>query len=292
MGTTAVVTDTTHYMPTDVVERNDIHVVSLYVNWGSPQHQDREADLPDFDAFYDHLRSASDLPTTSQPSVGDFLEVYRPLLEVGRDIVSVHLSSAISGTCASASQAREQLVAEGIAPERIEIVDSASTCAGTAFTLLAAANAARAGDSPQRAAERALAARAETKLWFAVDTLEFLRRGGRIGGAQAWLGSTLRIKPILSFEAETVPVERVRTSKRAFERLVDYLRSRQEDGADAWAVQHIQAHEEAARLVERGREIYGTDPEFVSEIGPVVGTHAGPGLLGVCGAPRSVLGPF
>ena len=292
MATTAVVTDTTHYMPLDVVARNDIHVVSLYVNWGSPQHQDREADLPDFDAFYDHLRSASDLPTTSQPSVGDFLEVYRPLLDAGRDIVSVHLSAGVSGTFESAKQAAEQLVSEGVDAARIEVVDSASTCAGTAFTVLAAANAARAGDSPQRAAERALAARAETKLWFAVDTLEFLKRGGRIGGAQAWVGSTLRIKPILSFEAETVPVERVRTSKRAFERLVDYLRSRHDDGADAWAVQHIQAHEEAARLVDRGREIYGTDPEFVSEIGPVVGTHVGPGLLGVCGAPRALLGPF
>jgi DegV family protein with EDD domain len=290
MGSTVVVADTTHYMPADVVERHGIQTVSLYVNWGG--RTDRESDLPDFDAFYDHLRSASDLPTTSQPSVGDFLEVYRPILDAGDDIVSVHLSAAISGTCATASQARDELVGEGIEPSRIEIVDSESTCAGTAFTALAAANAVRAGDTPQRAAERALAARAEMKLWFAVDTLEFLKRGGRIGGAQAWLGSTLRIKPILSFEAETVPVERVRTSKRAFERLVDYLRSRHDDGADAWAIQHIQAHDEAARLAERGREIFGTDPEFVSEIGPVVGTHAGPGLLGVCGVPRHLLGPF
>ena len=290
MGSLVVVADTTHYMPADVVERNGIRTVSLYVNWGG--RMDREADLPDFDAFYDHLRSASDLPTTSQPSVGDFVGVYRPLLDAGNDIVSVHLSSAISGTCASASQARDELEREGYDRARIEIVDSESACAGTAFTALAAANAARAGDDPQRAAERAMAARRETKLWFAVDTLEFLRRGGRIGGAQAWLGSTLRIKPILSFEAETVPVERVRTSKRAFERLVEYLRSRYEDGADAWAIQHIQAHDEAAALLERGREIFGTDPEFVSEIGPVVGTHAGPGLLGVCGVPRSLLGPF
>ena len=112
-----------------------------------------------------------------------------------------------------------------------------------------------------------------------------MRRGGRIGAAQAYLGSALKIKPILTLEAEITPIERVRTSGRAFERMVDYLRSRHDDGADAWVVQHIQAPAEAARLVERGREIFGTDPCFVSEVGPVIGTHVGPGLLGVGGIP-------
>src|SRR5215213_9090768 len=111
MGSVAVVADTTHYMPSDVLARHDIHTVSLYVNWNG--RTDRESELPDFDGFYDHLRSSSDLPTTSQPSVGDFIEVYQPLLEAGHDIVSVHLSSAISGTCASAEQARDQLAGVG-----------------------------------------------------------------------------------------------------------------------------------------------------------------------------------
>jgi DegV family protein with EDD domain len=118
-------------------------------------------------------------------------------------------------------------------------------------------------------------------MWFAVDTLEFLRRGGRIGAASAWIGSTLRIKPILTVERELAPVERVRTSSRAFERMVDYVRQRHESGADAWVVQHIAAPDQAERLVERCHEIFGRGPLFVSEIGPVISTHTGPGLLGV-----------
>jgi DegV family protein with EDD domain len=121
--------------------------------------------------------------------------------------------------------------------------------------------------------------------------MEFLRRGGRIGAAQAWLGSTLRIKPILTMEAEVLPVERVRTSARAFERMVDYLRLRHDDGHDAWVIQHIQAHGEVERLRDRGREIFGTDPEFISEVGPVIGTHAGPGMLGISAIRRSLLDP-
>ncbi len=126
-------------------------------------------------------------------------------------------------------------------------------------------------------------------MWFAIDTLEYLRRGGRIAAAQAWLGSALRIKPILTVESEITPIERVRTSGRAFERLLEYLGERKAAGADGWVVQHIQAPEEAGKLVARGREMFGTDPVFVSEIGPVIGTHVGPGLLGVGGIPLGYL---
>ena len=139
---------------------------------------------------------------------------------------------------------------------------------------------------PNHAAEQA---REALKLWFCVDTMEFLRRGGRVGAARAWLGSTLRIKPILTIEEEVTPVERVRTAKRAFERMVDYLRDRHEDGADAWVVQHVSAPDSAARLVEEGIKIFGHDPLFVSEVGPVVGTHTGPGLVGVGGVPSKLL---
>src|SRR3712207_1340052 len=130
MPDVAVVTDSTHYMPRAVIERHGIHEVSLYVRWGDPPADEREADLPDFDGFYDHLRSARELPTTSQPSVGDFLEVYEPLIEQGSDIVSIHLSSGISGTVRAAEQAREQLVERGVARDRIVVVDSGSVCAG------------------------------------------------------------------------------------------------------------------------------------------------------------------
>jgi DegV family protein with EDD domain len=126
-------------------------------------------------------------------------------------------------------------------------------------------------------------------MWFAIDTLEYLRRGGRIGGASAWLGSALKIKPILTVESEITPIERVRTSKRAFERMVDLLRTRHEDGANAWMVQHIQAPREAQELAARGTDIFGVEPRVVSEIGPVIGTHVGPGLLGAGAVPGALL---
>src|SRR3954449_10884801 len=133
-------------------------------------------------------------------------------------------------------------------------------------------------------------ARESLKMWFAIDTLEFLKRSGRIGAASAWLGSTLRIKPILTVESEMTPIERVRTSRRAFERMVDYARQRESSGADAWVVQHIQAPDEAAALADRCQEIFGHGPVFLSEIGPVLAAHTGPGLLGVGGVPSRFVG--
>jgi DegV family protein with EDD domain len=285
MGSVAIVSDTCHYLPRQLVAARGIHQVSLYVHWDG--REDRESALPDFDAYYAHLGSTTSLPTTSQPSIGDFLAVYEPLLEAGREIVSIHLSGVLSGTVASAEQAKQQLAGRG--GERIHVVDSASACGGEGLVVLAANAAAARGASAVEVVEHARAARAALMMWFAIDTLEFLRKGGRIGAAQAWLGSALRIKPILTLEEEITPVERVRTAGRAFERMVDYLRERRDAGADAWVIQHIQAPDEAARLVARGREIFGTDPAFVSEVGPVIGTHVGPGLLGVGGIPSRML---
>ena len=287
----AIVVDSTHYMPREVVERHGFHTVSLYVKWGDPPRVDREADLPNFDAFYDQLRSVRELPTTSQPSVGDFLAVYEPLIESGSDILSIHLSGGISGTVRSAEQAREQLIERGVSAGRVVVLDSATACAGIGLIAVAAANAAKAGGGLPEAAARARAVRERMKILFAVDTLEFLRRGGRIGGAQAWIGSTLRIKPILAIESEIVPIERVRTWGRAFERMVAHLEALREDGNDRFFVQHIQALDQAEKLAQRGEAIYGRPPEFVSEMGPVIGAHAGPGLIGVTALRDDLLGP-
>jgi DegV family protein with EDD domain len=280
----AIVSDTCHYLPAELVAANQIHEVSLYVHPAGGSR--REAEIVDYDAYYRELAAADGLPTTSQPSIGDFLAVYEPLLQAGNEIVSIHLAGGMSGTVRSAEQARDQL---GEAGGRIRVIDSATACGGVGLMLLAAAAAARDGAGADAVATRAHQARAALRLWFAIDTLEYLRRGGRIGGAQAWLGSALRIKPILSVESEITPVERVRTSRRAFERLVALLEDCRREGADAWVIQHIQAPEQAAALQERGREIFGTDPAFVSEVGPVIGTHVGPGLLGAGGVPRSLL---
>jgi DegV family protein with EDD domain len=282
--TVAIVSDTCHYLPAELLASEGIQQVSLYIRW--PEGDQRESEITDYDAYYRRLSAAAELPTTSQPSIGDFLAVYEPLLDAGHEIVSVHLAGGMSGTVRAAEQARDQL---GERAGSVHVIDSASACGGEGLVAMAAASAARAGLDGAAVAQRTREARAALKMWFAIDTLEYLRKGGRIAGAQAWLGSALRIKPILTVESEITPVERVRTSKRAFERMVDLLRSRADDGADAYMVQHIQAPEQAQELAARGTEIFGVPPRVISEIGPVIGTHVGPGLLGAGGLPSSFL---
>jgi DegV family protein with EDD domain len=280
----AIVSDTCHYLPAELAAEQGIHQVSLYVHW--PEGAQRESDISDYDAYYRRLGAGDALPTTSQPSIGDFLAVYEPLIAGGQEVVSVHLAGGMSGTVRAAEQARDQL---GDRAGRVHVVDSATACGGEGLVVMAAVAAARAGHDGATVAERAREARSALKMWFAIDTLEYLRRGGRIAGAQAWLGSALRIKPILTVESEITPVERVRTSRKAFEKMVELLGDRVAAGADAWMVQHIQAPDAAAKLAERGTEMFGVPPRVISEIGPVIGTHVGPGLLGVGGLPGSYL---
>src|SRR4051794_4632096 len=290
MPTIAVVTDTTQYLPAEVITRHGIELVSLYVNWDG--RTDREVDLPDYDGYYDFLRGAGELPSTSQPSLGDFLAVYEPIVERGDSILSIHLSGAISGTAGTAEQARQYLVEQGMDESRMVVIGSRTGCAGHGFMSVAAANAVERGADLAGAVQAARHMREDLQILVMVDTLEYLRRGGRIGAAAAWIGATLKVKPILTIEGEMQPVERVRTSGRAFERLVAHLEQRHGNGCDAFAVQHIQAPAEAERMAERGREIYGRDPELLSEIGPVIGTHTGPGVLGVAGLRTELLGPM
>ena len=288
MRPVAVVTDSTHYTPRELTAAAGVSEVSLYVRDGGDPR--RETEISDYDAFYAALREGRELPTTSQPSIGDFLAAYEPLIEAGHDIVSIHLAGGISGTVGAAGQAKALLDERGT-PARIEVIDAETACGGLGMVVLAAAAAARRGGDVDAVLERAREARRALKIWFAIDTLEYLQRGGRVGRAQAWLGGALKIKPILSLEAEITPVERVRTSARAFERMVDYLRSRRDEGADGWVIQHIQSPDRAAELVARGRELFGTEPLWVSEVGPVIGTYTGPGLLGVGGVPARLLAP-
>ena len=271
----AVVTDSTPGVPRALLERWGIGQVSLYVGWDGdlrPEHT-----YEDLDAFYVRLRDTADLPVTSQPSVGDFLAVFEPLAEAGRDIVSVHIAAGLSGTCESGREAA-RVVAErhGV---RVEIVDGETGAGGLGCLVIAAARAAEAGADADAVVEAVRDTRERLDIWFCLDTLEYLRRGGRIGAAQALVGSALKIKPILTFGTEIVPVGRVRTRRRGFERMVDYLRELQDRGATDWVVQHAQAHEDAERLVAEGTAILGCEPLFCTQVGPVLGTHLGSGLL-------------
>ncbi len=284
---TAVVCDTTAYLPDALVEQKGIKRISLYVSVGD--RQEKESEITDFADFYERLRASEGGATTSQPSIGDFVSVYEPLLDQGMEVVSIHISAGISGTFEAANQARERLLAEGKGGERIKVYDSRSAAGGMGLTVLAAAGAAAAGEDGDAVVARAKQAREELKMWFAIDTLEYLRRGGRIGGARAWIGSALKIKPILTLEEEISPVERVRTRARSIERLREYATRHHEDGYDGWVVQHIQDQETADALVDDAREIFGCEPVFVDEIGAVLGAHVGPGLLGIGSVSKSVL---
>ncbi len=280
----AVVTDSTTSLPAHLIERWGIHQVSLYVGWDGDLKREDGYDL---DAFYARLRDSADLPTTSQPSVGDFLSSYEPLTSAGRDVVSIHIASGLSGTCESARDAAKAIAERGD-PGRVEVVDGQTGAGGLGCLVLAAAQAAERGASLDEVVAEVDAVRAGLEMWFCLDTLEYLRRGGRIGAAQALLGAALKIKPILTFGTEITPVGRVRTRRRARQVMIDYLHELRDRGADEWIVQHAQSAEDAQTLVDEGTSILGREPLFCTQVGPVLGCHLGSGMLvgGIgCGPP-------
>ncbi|HEY4450583.1 MAG TPA: DegV family protein [Solirubrobacteraceae bacterium] len=272
----AVITDSTPYLPAALIERWRIHEVSLYVGWAGQLRP--ECDYTDLDAFYARLSASPQLPSTSQPSVGDFLARYEPLLAAGHDILSVHIASGLSGTCASAEEAGRIARERGL-PGTVRVLDSQTGAGGLGCVVAVAAAAAQAGASLEEVAGAVTAARQTLDIWFCLDTLEYLRRGGRIGAAQAMVGTALKVKPILTFGTEIAPVGRVRTHRRAFERMVSYLQELHDRGASDWVVQHAQSRADADALVEAGTAIFGFEPLFCTEVGPVLGAHLGAGML-------------
>lgn len=272
----AVVTDSTPYLPRQIVDRWAIREVSLYVGWEGdlrPEHQ-----YDDLDAFYARLRESPVLPTTSQPSVGDFLACFEPLVGAGRDVISVHLASGVSATCETAAEAARIVAGTGH-PGRVAVVDGQTGAGGLGCLVVAAARAAEQGAGLNAVVDAVHDARERLEIWFCLDTLEYLRRGGRIGAAQAMLGSALKVKPILTFGTEITPVGRVRTRRRALERMGAYLDELHDRGATDWIVQHAQSPEDAAHLVAQGTAIFGAGPLFCTQVGPVLGAHLGSGML-------------
>ncbi len=268
--------DSTSYLPESLLERWRIRQVSLYVGWEGDLRPEHEYE--DLDEFYARLRDTPQPPTTSQPSVGDFLACYQPLLSAGHDVASVHIAGGLSGTCASAREAA-RIATEGGGRARVEVIDSATGAGGLGCLVVLAASIAEQGGQLDTVVEAVKKGRESLDIWFCLDTLEYLRRGGRIGAAQAMVGTALKVKPILTFGTEIAPVGRVRTQQRAFERMVDYLRELHDRGASDWIVQHAQSPTQAERLVAEGRSIFATDPLFCTEVGPVLGAHLGAGLL-------------
>jgi len=272
----AVVTDSTPYLPAQLIDLWGVQQISLYVGWEGDLRPEHEYD--DLNAFYTRLRDSPQLPTTSQPSVGDFLACYQPLVSAGRDVLSLHLAAGLSGTCESAREAA-QIVADEGHRGRVEVLDSQTCAGGLGCMVIVAASVAKQGAGLDEAIDAVRRARESLDIWFCLDTLEYLRRGGRIGAAQAMVGTALKIKPILTFGTEIAPVGRVRTHRRALERMVEYLRELHERGATDWIVQHAQAPKDAESLVAEGSAIFGSEPLFCTEVGPVLGAHLGSGML-------------
>jgi DegV family protein with EDD domain len=272
----AIVTDSTPYVPREMLAEMAVDQVSLYVGWEGELRPEREYE--DLDDFYARLKASPTLPTTSQPSVGDFLACYQPLLAAGQDILSIHIAGGLSGTCESAREAAAIVAGEGH-PGRVEVLDSQTGAGGLGCLVVLAAESARAGNGLAEVVAAVRAGRETLDIWFCLDTLEYLRRGGRIGAAQAMVGTALKIKPILTFGTEIAPVGRVRTHARAFDRMVAYLDELHDRGATDWIVQHAQAPGDAERLVEEGTARFGHGPLFCTEVGPVLGAHLGSGML-------------
>ena len=287
MAEVAVVTDSTSYLPAGLADSLHMTVVSLYYDVGNGWLRESEFD-DDFGRFYAELDTSKSVAKTSPPTVEDFVGVFERLLPQYSTVVSVLHSSGTSETCSVARQAAAQLDDSGA--ERVMVIDSAGAAGHLGCQALAAARTAAAGGDTSEVIAATRRARQEVREWLLVDTLEYLRRGGRIGGGAAWLGSALDLKPILMVGSEFRAVERVRTRRRGVERLVELMRQRRTVGADRWFVNHTYARDDALRLAERLIELFGVQPEFVSEMGPVVATHLGPGALAVGGLPSAALG--
>ncbi|QYN37650.1 DegV family protein [Pseudonocardia sp. DSM 110487] len=282
MPVAVVVTDSTAYLPKGVAEERGIRVVALEVRIGDRVGREGiDIDAAELSAALADRRLDVQ---TSRPTPAEFIACYRAALDGGADeVVSVHLSRELSGTWDAA-----RLAADEVGSERVHVVDSRSTGMGLGFAVLAAAEAARVGSPGVEVAAAAEAVAARCRLFFSVETLDRLRRGGRIGAAAALVGTALAVKPLLHVaQGRIVPLEKVRTTARAAQRLVELAVKAAGDGPVDLAVHHLaaasRAEEVAARLRERLPHVARL---LVSEVGAVIGAHVGPGLLGVVVVPK------
>jgi DegV family protein with EDD domain len=248
--------------------------VPLYVLFGDESYRDYVDLTPE--QFYAKLRTSENLPTTSQPTPGDFLTTYEELSGYER-IYSLHLSAALSGTYQSARTAAEEL------GDQVRVIDSESASAAIAMLGLAIQRRLERGTTDDEIDELIRRFKADAGLIFTVDTLEFLRRGGRIGRASAWAGNLLHVKPILTIKREVVPLKRVRGNQKAMQEFVSEFTSTSEDTSTLKVgIAHADAPERAEQLkkmVHAERPHAGV--EIVTTLGAVVGTHAGPGTIGL-----------
>ena len=272
----AILTDSTAYLPEDLLEEFDIGVIPLIVNWEGESFLDGIDISPD--TFYSRLQTAKEMPTTSQPSVGQFIEFFQQAAETADSIVGIFISDGLSGTMDSARAAVKEL-----SDLSIELVDSKSTAMGLALMVLYAARMAVEGKDYQEIAEKTRVLVTKSRLLFVVDTLEFLHKGGRIGGAQRLVGSVLSIKPILHLlDGKVESLASVRTKRKAVAHLLDLVGKESGWGPQVhYGVIDAVAPETANKMFDEIKE-HGEPAELLrGGISPVIGTHLGPGAVGI-----------
>jgi DegV family protein with EDD domain len=273
---TAIVLDSTADYPDAQQQHPNWRVVPLYVNFGTESYKDG-VDLPAHE-FYERLRTSQELPTTSQPTPGDFLVVYEELAPRYERILSVHIASNLSGTFQSAGTAAAQL-----GGDRVRTIDSESASVAISMLALAIQRRLDRGTTDEEIDALIARYRAEHGLLFTVDTLEFLARGGRIGRAKAFAGQLMNVKPILSIrDGEVLPVKRVRGNRKAFQEFVDALVSQTADSTDLRVgIAHADAPERMAELEKMVRDLRpNARIDTETSLGAVIGAHAGPGTVG------------
>jgi DegV family protein with EDD domain len=268
-----IVTDSTADLPPEVAKELGITVVPLNVHMDGKTYRDG-IDIQ-ADEFYQRLPHCSPLPTTSQPSAGVFLEAYQSIATPSDAIVSIHISSKLSGTCNSALLAKGEMLAY-----RIEVIDSQLVSMALGLVAIATARAARQGQSLEQVCQVANNAIDKLQVFALIDTLDYLEKGGRLGKAQAFLGSLLQVKPIITLkDGEVHPVERARTRAKAMDRLVETACS--VSPMAELAICHSAAREDAEGLAQRLAGHFSRERTFISQFGPVLGTYVGPKALGV-----------
>lgn len=277
MSKVALVTDSTSYIPQDMVEKYNITVIPQVLIWGEETYRDGIDIQPE--EFYNRLSKASVMPSTSQAMPSAFINVFNELLNKDQEVLAVLISEKLSGTLASAIQAKSMLP-EG-AP--VELVDSKTTSMAMGFLVLEAARAAEEGASLSEIKEFVEKNLDKTGIFVTVDTLEFLHRGGRIGGGARFLGAALNIKPILELvDGKLEACERVRTRSRALNRVVELVEERIGGRKPIHlASLHANCPEDAKLVVDRLNERLEVKENLVSTVSPVVGTHVGPGTVGI-----------
>jgi DegV family protein with EDD domain len=271
-----IVTDSTADLPKELAAQHGIHVVPLTIFFGEEAYKDGIDLTPE--TFLEKLKAAKDLPTTSQPSPGDFAQVYKNLTEDGSEVVSIHLSSALSGTYQSAVMGKDMV--EGAS---IFVIDTKSATIGVGIMVLEAAKMAVTGASGAEVAEHVQRLVSQSSLHLAVDTLEYLQKGGRIGRAQGLLGSLLNIKPILYLvDGVVTPAEKVRGFNKALARMAELVLAQiMPEDKVIYGVAHIASPQGAEIVMQKVRERYPNAEFLVYDGGPVIGAHVGPGTVGL-----------